>query len=286
MGSALANRSAAAARHLFDLALAPERVDVQSRLADIPVYTVANKNNEFILISGQADTDKRQLGLFFFCEEDAKALVEKLKQEDPQLAKQSQVIKVTMDRVYSFSSATTGDTNDAKGVVFRFMPDWRQVKQAMQLYEEAGLKVAGFTGVPVFQAEGLSLKAGDARFTPLFFSKDDLDAAVGNAFSQQAAQREAATRAKHSRAQQDLEEAKKQLEDAQSRDARKQAQAAVNKAADRLKKYDVRLGELAAAGPPKVEVGCLEEVLAKMESDTRNEWSDVMFVPPNSIQQK
>ena len=40
-----------------------------------------------------------------------------------------------------------------------------------QLYREAGVDVLGFTGVPVFQAEGLTVKTEKSRYTPLFLSK-------------------------------------------------------------------------------------------------------------------
>jgi len=40
-----------------------------------------------------------------------------------------------------------------------------------QLYRDAGVDVLGFTGVPVFQAEGLTVKTEKARYTPLFLSK-------------------------------------------------------------------------------------------------------------------
>ncbi len=51
----------------------------------------------------------------------------------------------------------------------------------LQLYKEAGVAAEGFTGVPVFQAEGLTVRTGpDTRYTPLFLSKADLDVALAN----------------------------------------------------------------------------------------------------------
>ena len=60
-----------------------------------------------------------------------------------------------------------------------------------QLYRDAGIAVGGFAGVPVFQAEGLTVKTERARYTPLFLARADLDAAVGNAYSQKGGEREA-----------------------------------------------------------------------------------------------
>lgn len=77
-----------------------------------------------------------------------------------------------------------------------------------QLYKDAGANVSTFHGVPVFQAEGLTVKTEKHRYTPLFFSKDDLDAALGNARNMEGRQQEEALRVKAARAAEDLEAAK------------------------------------------------------------------------------
>ena len=81
----------------------------------------------------------------------------------------------------------------------------------LQIMHNSGLDVAGFTGVPIFQAAGLTVKTKDSRRTPLFLDKNDLDAALGNAYSQRVTQRDQATRAKVDRAHQDLADATKQV---------------------------------------------------------------------------
>ena len=34
---------------------------------------------------------------------------------------------------------------------------------------------------------------------------------------------------------------------------------------------------------PRVDVGCLEEVIVKMEQDDKGEWGDVLFIPAGSL---
>lgn len=58
--------------------------------------------------------------------------------------------------------------------------------------------------MPVFQAEGLTVKTDKQRYTPLFFSKEDLDAAVGNAYTHKEQHREATNKAHSDRANADL----------------------------------------------------------------------------------
>ena len=99
--------------------------------------------------------DKKQLGLFFFVESDAKALVEKVMQawqqlycssscslvdtiaviqiheQNPKLGKDSKVLEVGLDQVYNFSSGSQNKGSD--GLCFRFMPDAQEIQQALQV---------------------------------------------------------------------------------------------------------------------------------------------------------
>lgn len=228
---------------LGDVAMAKD--EVKARLAPIPVYTVANPKNEFVLVAGEvtwvegqaacgphagrtrtawrgrtqwrtprcAAQNNTQLGFFFLKREDAVAIVEKVRQgpllctravphaprtlrhaslrpraqireENPRLARDSKILRVTMDNVYEVFT-TPRDQTGLQGIHFRFMPDMKQVSMArvrarmrwqalcspaltrracpaqvahaLELYKEAGVPTRSFVGVPVFQAEGLTV---------------------------------------------------------------------------------------------------------------------------------
>ncbi len=81
----------------------------------------------------------------------------------------------------------------------------------LQMYESEDVDANAFTGVPVFQAEGLIVKTDKAKYTPLFFNKEDLDAAVGNAYQERESHREATNKAHSSRAKADLEAAQQKV---------------------------------------------------------------------------
>lgn len=83
-----------------------------------------------------------------------------IREENPRLARDSKILKVTMDNVYEVFT-TPRDTTGLTGIHFRFMPDMRQVQHALELYKQAGLPTRAFTGVPVFQAEGLTVTTQD-----------------------------------------------------------------------------------------------------------------------------
>ena len=110
-----------------------------------------------------------------------------------------------MDNVYEVFT-TPRDQTGLSGIHFRFMPDARQVKHALELYREAGVPGSSFVGVPVFQAEGLTVTTQDTQYVPLFLTKEDLDVAVQGAHRQRnaaaigAARGEAASAARSARA--------------------------------------------------------------------------------------
>ncbi|MEW5314015.1 MAG: hypothetical protein WDW38_005543 [Sanguina aurantia] len=93
------------AQPLLDLAMAKD--EVKARLSPVPVYTVANPKNEFVLIAGDNNS---QLGFFFFRKEDAEAIVEKIREQNPRLARDSKILRVTMDNVFEVFTTPREET--------------------------------------------------------------------------------------------------------------------------------------------------------------------------------
>jgi hypothetical protein len=309
------------------------REEVKARLAPIPVYTVANPKNEFVLVAGevrgtstirdrrrqkmttatashantnhphphphpkkqkpqQPPQNNTQLGFFFFRKEDAEAIVEKIREENPRLARDSKVLRVTMDNVFDVFT-TPRDQTGLGGIHFRFMPDAAQVRRALQLHREAGLPTEAFAGVPVFQAEGLTVTAADAQYVPLFLAGEDLEAAVGAAHRARHAPQIAALRDRAAAAQAEYEAAARAAEAARvaagGGKSSSASRAAENKAAKAKSKAEAaraKAAEAEAAPAPKVEVGSLEEVIARMAASEGGElaaWSQVMIVAPGLL---
>lgn len=59
-------------------------------------------------------------------------LHKQIKEENPRLARDSKVLRVTMDNVYEVFT-TPRETTGLQGIHFRFMPDMAQVKHALQV---------------------------------------------------------------------------------------------------------------------------------------------------------
>jgi len=327
--AAAASSSVFGAQPLYQLGMARE--EVKARLAPVPVYTVANPKNEFVLVAGEVrrslpccsvkasplsaparppflacaplttpssanqqkiQQNNTQLGFFFFRKEDAEAIVEKIREENPRLARDSKVLRVTMDNVFDVFT-TPRDQTGLAGIHFRFMPDAGQVRRALRLHREAGLPTAAFVGVPVFQAEGLTVTAADAQYVPLFLAGEDLEAAVGAAHRARHAPQIAALRDRAAAAQAEYELAARAAEAAavaagggKSSGAARAAENRAAKARAKAEGARARAAEAEAAPAPKVEVGSLEEVIARMAASEGGElaaWSQVMIVAPGLL---
>lgn len=268
---------------LMELAMAKD--EIKARLAPIPVFTVANPKNEFVLVAGE---NNAQLGFFFFKREDAEAIVQKIKEENPRLAKDSKILRVTMDNVYEVFT-TPRDVTGLQEINFRFMPDMKQVQHALQIYSEAGVPTRQFIGVPVFQAEGLTVTAQETNYVPLFLCKEDLDVAVQSAFIQRNA---AQIKIHKDKADKFLDEYNQVQVQANSATGGREKQSLENKAAKAKQRAEVaslKLQSVEKAPMPKIEVGSFEEVMTRMTASTGDDlasWSQVMFVAPGLLCQQ
>lgn len=70
---------------------------IEERLAGVPVYALSNGSEEFVLVSGTHS--RKDLGLFFFTEADADALLKHMKSVDSSMSSGSQVVPVALSKV-------------------------------------------------------------------------------------------------------------------------------------------------------------------------------------------
>ena len=227
---------------------------------------VVNAKKEFILVSGDDDTD-RQMALLFFSATDAAGFEKTLKQENPKLGKSAQVLPTSLEAVYELVLGKGGLVKNGDkqvDVSFRFMPDSKQVMNALELYKRAGIVKDGFVGVPLFQAEGLTVRGDESRFTPLFFSREDVLCALEDTQAN-------ASNAAVAELQQKIERVKKEMGEKPDK----------GELAKRLAGYEKRLKGVASdvkKPEARIDVGSFEDVLEKMMSDKGGTWDDVVRV--------
>ncbi|XP_020589592.1 protein TIC 22-like, chloroplastic [Phalaenopsis equestris] len=137
---------------------------IEERLSGVPVYTLSNAAEEFVLVSGIRA--EGSLGLFCFKQEDAETLLDQMKAMKKDMSEGSKVVAVALNKVFQLK---------VDGVAFRLIPDPKQVLNAIKLKEESRKAADDFLGVPVFQSKSLVLRSQGKSYRPAFFRKEDLE---------------------------------------------------------------------------------------------------------------
>mmetsp|Transcript_13220 Transcript_13220/g.20936 ORF Transcript_13220/g.20936 Transcript_13220/m.20936 type:complete len:179 (-) Transcript_13220:409-945(-) len=71
-------------------------------------------------------------------------------------------------------SGIRGNLGQELKMIFRFYPDQKQVKHANNLKKNLNI-MDGFKGVPIFIADGLTIRKGNEEIVPIFFTKQDVE---------------------------------------------------------------------------------------------------------------
>jgi len=251
---------------------------IAKQLKDIPVYTVTSNEN-FVLLQDESkdSATSSSMLMLFMSANDAVSFKDEV--FGTQNLSKPKIGTLFMDKVFRLHMQAR--PKELENVALRLMPDRKQVQHAFSSCKEMGSPISVLPGVPVFQAEGLTMRSGNKTFVPLFFGKEELDFALEQAFGKNlvtpavAYKREWMDRQKqrikevakspfpflyHNIWAKDDEKAKariKELESKQSGLIQKRAKPVL----------------------PKVEVGCFEDVLFRMLYDKGKEWENVLFIP-------
>jgi len=151
----------------------PQEV-ILEKLKPIPVFTIADSQGAPLIASTE---DNNKVAGVFISEKDANSFVERLKQDNPDLGKQVQVVPVSLAEVYQLSEK---NSQQQDGVEFAYVPSSQQIEQAQQLNNQYR------GGVPLFVAKAgedqgyLTIKQNDQEVIPFFFEKQQVQQLVEN----------------------------------------------------------------------------------------------------------
>ncbi|AFZ53547.1 Tic22 family protein [Cyanobacterium aponinum UTEX 3222] len=151
----------------------PQEV-ILEKLKPIPVFTIADSQGAPLIASTE---DNNRVAGVFISEKDANSFVERLKQDNPDLGKQVQVVPVSLAEVYQLSEK---NSQQQDGVQFAYVPSSQQIEQAQQLNNQYQ------GGVPLFVAKAgedqgyLTIKQNDQEVIPFFFEKQQVQQLVEN----------------------------------------------------------------------------------------------------------
>jgi len=156
----------------------PEQQILQ-KLGPVPMFTITDNKGAPLVASVPDQKDKSGVAGVFINRQDAQAFIDRLKQKNPELAKNVRVVPVSLAEVYKLEQTNKKKPNSPN---FAFVPGQQQVDAAKTLLQQSGQKAEQFKGTPLFVAKAgkqkgyLTIKQADRQVIPFFFNKTELQA--------------------------------------------------------------------------------------------------------------
>jgi nickel transport protein len=169
-------------------ALALPQAQVIQKLQSVPVFTIMNPKDNTALVLSVDNKDKKGATGVFMSQRDAQAFYERLKKDNPDLAKTMQVVPLPLGDVYQAEQANKGKPDSPD---IAYVPVRQQVDSAVELLRRGGQQIQQFNAVPLFYATAdkgkgyLTVKNGNQEVVPVFFDKEQLQTWVDGYKKQQ-----------------------------------------------------------------------------------------------------
>lgn len=148
---------------------------LSQKLSQVPVFAVTNATGQPYLAN---NSNGEQIGLIFFSQEDALIMLKSMQKNHQSL--ESRIYIMGLDKAYRMvmsnasPSGIHGNLGQELKMIFRFYPDQKQIKHATSLKKYLN-PIESFRGVPVFMADGLTIRKGKEEIVPIFLTKEDLE---------------------------------------------------------------------------------------------------------------
>lgn len=173
-------------------ALALPKDQIMQKLQDVPVFTITDPQGSPLVASvSNGDNKKGTVAGVFISQRDAQAFIDRLKKDQPDLAKSVRIVPVSLAEVYQLEESTK---NKPDHLDFAYVPVQKQVESAVALLRQSGQQVQQFNGTPLFVARAgkdqgyLTIQQGNQQVIPFFFDKEQLQGMVDRYKQQQPAQ--------------------------------------------------------------------------------------------------
>lgn len=160
------------------LALTDEQVT--ARLRPVPVFTITDQQGAPLVSAPPEGQEGAPVAGVFISRQDAQNFLNNLRQTNPQVAQDVQVVPVSLAEVYNLARQSESQPEPLK---FAFVPMQQQVESALTLLQQDGQNIQEFDGVPLFIARATSQDGGyltiqqeDQQVIPMFFKREELQA--------------------------------------------------------------------------------------------------------------
>ena len=166
-------------------ALALPEAQVMEKLQPVPVFTVTDPQGAPLVATVPNGQNKTQaVAGVFISQRDAQAFVERLRKEKPDLAKNVQVVPVSLAQIYKLKQE---NQNKPDALEFMFVPTQQELQSAEAIKPPSGQQAQKFQGTPLFVATGASAQEfivfpqeNGGQIVPFFFEKAQLQKIVDN----------------------------------------------------------------------------------------------------------
>lgn len=172
-------------------ALALPMEQVRSTLAPIPVFTIADAEGKPLVASmpdpNNANAAPESVAGVFMSRQDADTFLQQLRTRNPQVGNSVRVVPVSLAEVNDLANQ---NRNQPNAISFTFVPQQRQVEQAVTIVRQTNPQIQQFDGVPLFAARAgqdqgyLTISINNQPVIPFFFEREQLDEMV-NRFRQE-----------------------------------------------------------------------------------------------------
>jgi hypothetical protein len=175
-------------------ALALPAEEVMKKLESVLVFTITNAEGTPLIASVTNNDREASIASFFLSEQDAEQFVQKIEQQNPDLAGNTQVVPVSLAKVYELEQA---NANNPDRIEFAFVPVQEQVQFAAEELQREGQTIPEsngmplFNGVPLFYAtigpqQGyLTIEHNGNQMIPIFFNREQLESMLNRLREQQ-----------------------------------------------------------------------------------------------------
>jgi nickel transport protein len=180
-------------------ALALSEDEILQKLESVPVFTITDAEGSPLIASipnAPNSEDARDVAGVFISAEDANRFVERLRQEQPEIADDIQVTVISLAEIYRLDRANASNNNPLE---FSYVPTREEVEEAVsvlvesdreeELSQQNGEYI--YPGVPLFLATAgpnqgyMTLEYEGEVVIPVFFDRSDLENVISRFREQQ-----------------------------------------------------------------------------------------------------
>jgi hypothetical protein len=152
------------------------------KLQSIPVFTLTDQGGAPLTASVNGDAKKGSYTGVYLSQKEAKAFLQKLQRDKPDIAKKLQIRAVPLSEMYKIQVAN--GSAGANKLDIAFVPNDEQVKTALALTQKTNPQIKSFNGVPLFVARAgkqkgyITVNYKDKKIIPLFFEREQVQVII------------------------------------------------------------------------------------------------------------